>query len=496
MMRKYFILATGALAIGAGIGYSMATLAPGDEGNPQVEEKKREVLYYVAPMDKNFRRDVPGKSPMGMDLVPVFADEAMADEDALRISAAVVNNIGVRTERALKANLAREISTVGSIAINEERAAHVHVRTAGWIEKLYRKSVGEMVRKGELIFELYSPELVNAQAEFLQANRLKQEGMKKASRDRLRALGMVDHQINEVASSGEVKQLIEVRAPQNGVIIALNVGEGMHVKPSKTVFSLADLSEVWVQVDVFEGQSDWVHEGQIAAMTLPFLPGESWAGAVDYVYPIVDPVSRTVKVRLAFENADGRLKPNMYGEINIGAAPVMDVVSIPREALIRTGKIDRVVLALGEGRFRPAEVVAGREAGDRVEIKRGLRAGETVVVSGQFLLDSEASINSAFLRLLDAGADDMDAVDMEAEGENEEKPDTHTGMGTVNSISDSGTVNISHDVLQTLGWPEGTMDFAVAASVDLSVFEAGDTMHFELSEDDGGKFIITFAMKM
>ena len=494
-MRKYILPTLVALAVGAGIGYMFAPAGDQAASSGGGSPAEREILYYKAPMDKSFRSDKPGKSPMGMDLIPVYADEAAGNDDpnALKISGAVVNNIGVRTERAIRSDLSREISTVGFIAVDEERAAHVHVRTAGWIEKLYRKTVGETVEKDELIFELYSPELVNAQAEFLQALRLKQSSLSTASRERLKALGMVDHQINALAKSGKVKQLIEVRAPQAGVITALPVGEGMYVTPSKTVFSLADLNEVWVQVDVFEGQSDWVKEGQMASMTLPFLPGENWVGAVDYVYPIVDPISRTVKVRLAFSNADGRLKPNMYGEINIGASPLHNIVSIPREALIRTGKVDRVVIALGDGKYRPAEVVAGREAGDRVEIKRGLDAGEVVVTSGQFLLDSEASINSALLRLLDAGSNDMSDMDMPKPAAD---PQVHKGTGVIQSISDSGMVKIKHEAIESLGWAAMTMGFSATSDVDLSEFDTGDAVNFELRKDENGKLLIIRISKL
>jgi len=490
-MRKILITSIVALSVGAGVGHFMTKSRSSDTHN-QTSLSEKEILYWVAPMDKNFKSESPGKSPMGMDLVPVYeGEEAGADDpNALKISAAVVNNIGVRTEMAAKADLAREVDTVGYIAVDEDLSAHVHVRTAGWVEKLHRKAVGERVRKGELIFELYSPELVSAQNEFVQALRLEQASISRASRERLRALGMSVSQINLLEKSGEVKQLIEVRAPQEGIIVALNIGEGMHVNPSSTVFSLADLSKVWVKVDVFEGQSDWVKEGQAANMTLPFLPGENWTGKVDYVYPVLEAKSRTVQVRLEFENADGRLKPNMYGEISIQASPVSGVVTIPREALIRTGKTDRVILALEDNKFRPAEVLAGRESGDRIEIKEGLQDGETVVTSGQFLIDSEASLNSAFLRLLDAGSDTP------TQPTEDDNADVHHGVGTVNSISDSGTVNLTHQPILTLGWPAMTMDFGVASAVDLSVFSDGDMMHFELTRGEDGNYVITKASKM
>jgi len=406
-MRKTMNIAIAALMVGGGLGYGLSMLNGGGSdgsGGTPVSTDADKPLYWVAPMDPNYRRDEAGKSPMGMDLVPIYADTASGtDSEGLMISAAVANNIGIRTDIATISAMTREIDTVGFIVMDDNKTSHVHVRTAGWVEKLYRKSMGEQVKKGELIFELYSPELVNAQIEFVQALRLKQAGLINASRERLLALGMTSPQVSDLEASKKIKQRIEVRAPQDGVIMALAVGEGMHITPDTTVFSLADLSSVWVKVDVFEGQSEWVAQGQTAKMTLPFLPGETWEGKVDYVYPIVDAMSRTVQVRLAFNNADGRLKPNMYGEVNIGAAPLEGVITIPREALIRTGKADRVILSLGGGRYQPAEVIAGRESDDRVEIKRGLSAGETIITSGQFLIDSEASLKGAFLRMLDSG---------------------------------------------------------------------------------------------
>ncbi len=497
-MRKTILIVAAALTIGAGLGYGASMLGDVPETRTPEQSGEKDVSYWVAPMDPNYRRDEPGKSPMGMDLIPIYDDgEAGDDPNALKISAAVVNNIGVRTDVALVSDLSREINTVGFVTFDESKTSHVHVRSAGWVEKLYRKAVGEVVEKGEVIFELYSQELVNAQIEFLQSVRLSQQGLAGAARERLKAFGMTERQIATVQKNGEVQQRIEVLAPQNGVIVALEIGEGMHVTPGKTVFSLADLSTLWIKVDVFEGQSDWVNKGQPATMVLPFLPGETWEGTVDYVYPIVDPMSRTVQARLVFPNPDGRLKPNMYGEINIAASSVKDVVSIPREALIRTGKIDRVVLALGDGKYRPAEVIAGMESGDRVEIRQGLSAGEKVVTSGQFLIDSEASINSAFLRMLDAG-------EMENHAENEmnemiEMNDevlVHHGMGTVNSITVEGMVQITHEPIASLGWPSMTMNFAVAPEVDISVFTPGDRIHFELTKSADGPFLITTAVKM
>jgi Cu(I)/Ag(I) efflux system membrane fusion protein len=281
-----------------------------------------------------------------------------------------------------------------------------------------------------------------------------------------------------------------VFAPQDGVIMGLTVGEGMFVKPGQTVYSLADLSRVWIKADVFEAQAGQISAGQEAELSFPYMPGESWAGAVGYVYPEVDPQSRTVQVRLSFANVDGRLKPNMYGDVTIATDAEENALSIPKEALIRTGKTDRVILAVGEGRFRPAEVVAGAEVEERVIILKGLNEGEEVVTSGQFLIDSEASLNGAFLRMLDK----THAVDNESESE--QVAEVHHGMGTLDAVKDHETVTLTHDPIESLGWPAMTMDFKVAPSVDLSPFEIGDRIHFTIVRTEEGPFMITMAMKM
>lgn len=487
-MRKAYLFGAGGVALGLLIGLLVADV-PGDStGGTSSDEK--EILYWVAPMDANYRRNEPGKSPMGMDLVPVYAGEETGgdDENELQISASTVNNIGVRTAAAIVSDLNREIDTVGFVTIDETRTAHVHVRTSGWIDVLYRKAVGEPVKKGEPIFELYSPDLVSAQAEYLQALKLNNQPFLQAAEHRLRALGMTISEINTLKTSGKAKERIAVQAPQDGVIMALNVGEGMYVTPGQTVFSLADLSRIWVKAEIFEAQTGLVSVGQEAELTFPYLPGESWTGAVGYIYPEVDPKSRTVQVRLSFANTDGRLKPNMHGDIIIAADASEGALSIPREALIRTGKTDRVILALGDGRFRPAEVIAGAEIDDRVIILDGLSEGEDVVTSGQFLIDSEASLNGAFLRMLEA--DDSD------DGDDAEDETVHHGMGTVEAFKEDGKVTLTHDPIETLGWPSMTMDFMVAANVDLSPFELGDRMHFTIVRTDEGPFMITMALKM
>ena len=366
-------------------------------------EDQREILYWVAPMDPNYRRDQPGKSPMGMDLVPVYADAANRDAGTVSIDPAVVQNLGVRTAKVERGPLWRRIDTVGYVAFDERRISHIHLRTDGWIETLSVKSNGERVKQGDLLFELYSPDLVNAQEEYVQALRGNNDYLRQASRERLEALGVSTGQIRQIEKNRRASQRVKVYASQDGIVDSLNVREGMYVKPATEVMALADLSSVWLLVDIFERQSDWVAPGQPAEVRLGYLPGRVWEGEVEFVYPTIDPKTRTLQARLRFDNPDEALKPNMYATVNIYAGPKRDVLSIPREALIKTGSEQRVIVALGDGKFKPRKVTSGMESGDFVEITGGLNEGDRVVTSAQFLIDSEASLKASFTRMEDAG---------------------------------------------------------------------------------------------
>ena len=482
----------------------------GSESNGGKDE--REILYWKAPMDANYRRDEPGKSPMGMDLVPVYADESDAagdGEPSLRINPAVVNNIGVRTAAAARRDLSRRIETVGYVTADEERESVVTVRSEGWVEHLAVESLGARVRRGDLLFQFYSPMLVSAQSEYLQARRLGRPALTEAATERLRSLGMTQGQIEALAASGETQRRISVYAPQNGVITEMSVREGAQLMPGQTAMRLADLSSVWVIADVFESEAGSVEAGQSATMTLSTFPGETWSGEVDYVYPTADAEARTIRVRLRFPNSDGRLKPNMYANIRLRGAgeAAGGAVTVPEVALIRGSESDRVILALGGGRFRPAQVKAGISAGDRVEILSGLAAGERVVVSGQFLIDSEASLDAAMMRLDTPGFEGPDGesgtpANMSMENMEMAEPDmggmemkasgaTAEGIGTVNAIdAEAATVNLSHEPIPAIGWPAMRMDFAVGPDVALEGVETGEQVVFTL-EKTGDNYTIT-----
>ena len=359
--------------------------------------EENDILYWVAPMDPNYRRNQPGKSPMGMDLVPVYADGS--DGNTVTIAPEVVQNLGVRTAKSERSRLWRGIDTVGYVDYDESKVSHIHLRTEGWLERLYVESEGERVTRGQRLFDLYSPDLVNAQEEYVQALKIGNRDLAQASRDRLEALGIPADQIAKLEKTRRVQQTVAIYAPQDGVVATLPVREGMFVRPAMRVMSLADLSSVWLLAEVYERQADWVKVDQPAEVRLAYRPGQVWQGEVEYIYPSLDPKTRTLKVRLRFDNPEEALKPNMYANVRIFGGPRENIIVIPLEGLIRTGRAERVIIALGEGRFEAREVQAGIESGEWVEIARGLDDAEEVVISGQFLIDSEASLRASLMRM-------------------------------------------------------------------------------------------------
>lgn len=369
-------------------------------------EEEKEVLYWVAPMDSNYRRDKPGKSPMGMELIPFYAG---ADEDGstVSISPTVVQNLGVRTARAELTRLWRGIDTVGYVGYDESKVSHIHLRTEGWIEKLDVQSEGERVKKGDFLFDVYSPKLVNAQEELITALSSVNKGLIRATKERLKALGVSNSQIKQLQKNKKVKQRISIYAPQDGVVSDLPVREGMFVKPSQKVMTLGDLSSIWLLAEVFERQSQWVEVGQEAEVRLSYIPGKLWRGKVEYIYPSLDAKTRTLKVRLRFDNPGERLKPNMYANVKIYGGSKENTIVIPIEGLIRTGREERVIIALGEGKFEARSVRAGIESGNYVEILEGISEGDRIVTSGQFLIDSEASMRASLNRMSEVNEEDM-----------------------------------------------------------------------------------------
>jgi Cu(I)/Ag(I) efflux system membrane fusion protein len=483
MNRTSFMIA--ALALLAGVAAGMTGMALFRAEPASDVSGERDILYWVAPMDSSYRRDAPGKSPMGMDLIPVYAGEAPASEgaDIVRINPAVENNIGVRTARVQREDFHRHVATVGYVRPVDALTSAVDVRSEGWIEDLRVSTMGDVVAEGDLLFRMYSPELVAAQSEYLQARRVGRSQLVEAARARLIALGMTSGQIASVGRSGQPARLVDVHAARSGIVIDLSVREGEHVHPSATLMTIADLSSVWVVADVFEDEAQAVAVGLAVEMRSPAYPGRVWSGTVEYVYPTVDPQSRSVPVRMRFDNPQGDLRPGSFVNVVIKAQPRSGVLTVPREAVIRTGRSDRVILAEGEGRYRPARVVPGTLSEDRIEIVEGLAEGERVVVSSQFLIDSEASLQGALLRMSPPGAVDEDTP---------ASPQEVDGTGTVTSVmAGHGMIDLDHAPIPQIGWPAMTMPFRTVDGVDLSGLAAGDRVTFTLRETEGGDWLIS-----
>ncbi len=430
-------------------------------------------------MDPSYRRDGPGKSPMGMDLVPVYAEEG-ADTDAVQISASVEQSLGVRTSKAERRSLWRKVEATGYVGFDESRVSQINLRTEGWIERLLVKNEGERVKMGQLLFEFYSPQLVNAQKEYVQARRRNDTQMQTATEEKLLALGMVQADIQQLAKTLKVTNTVQVLAPQDGTVTSLNVREGIFVKPATEIMSLADLSSVWLRAGVFESQADWVMQSQSAEARLNYLPGEVFSGRVDYVYPVLDPKTRTLQVRLRFDNPDERMKPNMYARVTIFGKSHPGALSIPREALIRGQDSDRVVVALGRGKYTVHEVMSGIESGNWVEIVAGLEVGEEVVTSAQFLIDSEASLAGSIQRL------DAHSMSHGAAGQR-----AVFGNGIVKAVdTNARRIRISHGPIEALGWTPMTMEFDVLQGPDLESITIGQSVHFSLKQSEVGDYLI------
>jgi Cu(I)/Ag(I) efflux system membrane fusion protein len=473
------ILTLLALAAGIAIGSRMDGQIMGNFNVAEEAEPEKKILYWVAPMDPEFRKDKPGKSPMGMDLVPIY-EEMAGSGDAVTISPAIENNLGVRTEKAKVRPLWRRVEATGYVGFDETRISHINTRVQGWIVSLRVNSEGERVSKGDLLFELYSPELVNAQKEYLQA--LNRGGAKLlgGAEEKLRALGMILSEVEALAKRGTASENIKIIAPQDGVVASLSVREGMFIQPNTTIMSLADLASVWLQAEVFESQADWVAVGQAAEARLDYLPGSVFSGQVDYVYPVLDPTTRNLRVRLRFDNPNERLKPNMYARVSIYGRLKPHALSIPREALIRTPGRDRVVVAVGDGRFHVHEVMTGMESGEFVEILAGISEGDAIVTSAQFLIDSEASIAGSIKRL--------DSVSHLPE---EQKLEAVFGSGRVDAVDrEARRIRISHGPIEALGWPSMTMTFNVRPQVDLGQVETGQDIRFALLQEHAGEYVI------
>lgn len=448
-----------------------------------VAEDSDKPLYWVAPMDANYRRDQPGLSPMGMELVPVYAEDSSGDSSpgTITISPEVVNNLGVRIAPVLFSPLQNQIETVGYISFDQETVVDIHSRISGWVETLAVNTKGEYVEKGALLYEVYSPELVNAQEEFIAALKSGNRYLRSASQSKLQALGVQQGFIERLKGTKQVVQNVPVFAEKAGYVKELNIRQGMYIKPATKLISMGPLDQVWVTAEFFERQAHQVNVGDVAEMTLDYLPGSVWQGKVDYIYPALDKTTRTLQVRLRFDNPELLLKPDMFARLSVSTQPTKPMLNIPTTALITTGKQKRVVLSLGDGRYKSVAVTVGSSttgtgSADRTAILTGIYPEDWVVTSAQFLLDSESSISSDFMRMTPPMMGVVEEVWVAA---------------TVMEVDvDKRLVTLSHEAIREWQQSAMLMEIPVSEGVDINKLSQGDAIQVLLNGGNMSNLVV------
>ncbi|MBX3396761.1 MAG: efflux RND transporter periplasmic adaptor subunit [Phycisphaerae bacterium] len=387
-----------------------------DEGEPSGPQE-RKILYWRAPMDPSYVSDRPGKSPMGMDLVPVYSDEGeTVGGSIIRIDPVTIQNMGVRTTRVRRGPLVKTVRTVGRIDYDEQKLVFVDTKFEGWIEKLYVNETGQNVREGDPLFDVYSPDIYSAQVEYISAIRKlptlerstfhdaveDARRMVDAARLKLEYFDVPSQQIERLSEVLTPVKTVQIHSPADGIVADKMALEGMRIMPGMRLFTIADLSRVWVYVDIYEYQLPWVHVGQAATMTLPYIPHKAFRGEVTYIYPYLQKQTRVIKVRLEFPNPTLELKPDMYANVVLEGLLKDDAVLVPREGFIDSGMRKVAFVDRGKGKYQPRDIQVGVEGeGGAVEVLLGLEPGDVVVTSGQFLLDSESKLKEAVAKMME-----------------------------------------------------------------------------------------------
>ncbi|MEO6017871.1 MAG: efflux RND transporter periplasmic adaptor subunit [Polaromonas sp.] len=438
----------------------------------------RKILYYHDPMVPGNKFDKPAKSPfMDMMLVPVYADSD-SDQGKVTVSSRIQQNLGVRTAEVTEGTLSPQVSAVGSIAFNERDQAIVQARATGYVERLQVRATLDRVVKGQPLAELYVPEWVAVQEEFLSVRRM--QGQKlgplvDGARQRMRQAGMNDMQIQQLEASGKTQTRITIVAPISGVVVELMAREGMTVAPGATLFRINGLSTVWANAEVPESQAALLRPGTQVQARSPAVPGTTFEGKVQAILPEVNPGTRTLKARLELSNPGGKLVPGMSVQMQFMDTRAEKVLLVPTEAVIQTGKRTVVMLAEANGRFRPVNVEAGIDSGGQTEIRSGLQAGQRVVVSSQFLIDSEASLKGVEARL---------------NGDTSSQLVKHKGEAKVIAI-DKDSALLAHGELPTAGMGAMTMEFKAPANGMPGNIAKGDRVQFEFVMPKDGDLTLT-----
>lgn len=437
-------------------------------------QKGRKILYWQAPMDATEIYDHPGKSKMGMDLVPVYEDQ-VSGSGTVRIDPVTVQNMGVRVAPVNKISFRRSIRAVGRIEFNEEKIYIVSPKISGWIEKLYVDFTGKQVVKGQSLLEIYSPDLVTTQQEYLLALKNREmikntkfsgiregaESLLESSLQRLLYWDVPQTEIDRLTRSGKVQKTLTLNAPASGIVLHKNAVDGMFVKEGMDLYKIADISTIWIIASIYDNEAPWINEGQTAELDLPYNPGKSLYGKVSYIYPYLNEKSRTIDVRLEFPNPGYRLKPGMFANVKLNTPVIENAIVIPAEAVIRSGERNIVFVSSGEGRFEPREVSIGEE-GDNgmLRIKTGLLEGENIVISAQFLMDSESRLQEAIQKMLEQkanmgsneqiedGSTDVQKDENSPDYQDGEMPMNHTDhdMSSMNNQENEQSDHKSHDM--------------------------------------------------
>lgn len=456
------------------------------EGTSQPNGGQKKPLYWHDPMVPGQKFDKPGKSPfMDMQLVPVYGGDA-GDDGNVTISPRVQQNLGIRIAEVTKGSFATALSAVGSVAYNERDVALVQARSNGFVERLYVRAPLDPVKKGQALAELYVPDWVAAQEEFLTARRIQDRGMDglvSGARQRMRLAGMNDDQIRVIETSGKVHPRTTITAPTGGIVTELTAREGMTVMNGAPLFRINGLGTIWVNAEVPENVAAQVRPGNAVEARTPSLPGTVFKGKVSAILPDVNATTRTLKARIELANPSGQLVPGMFATLNFASAARNDVLLVPTEAVIQTGTRSVVMVARSGGKFMPVDVETGIESNGQTEIRKGLEAGQQVVVSGQFLIDSEASLKGTTTRMGDTAIPDTG------------KPiePTHHGAGKVEKIGKE-EITISHGPIASLQWGPMTMSFKLPPAGLPRNVDVGGAVDFAIRPLKDGAFeIVTIA---
>lgn len=464
--------------VAGGAGYGIAHLGGQHEPPVQSGDADRKPLYWYDPMVPSQHFDKPGKSPfMDMQLVPKYVDGSGSDVPGVRIDPSTSQTLGLRTVAVRRGELASSLTATGAIDFNQRDVAIVQARSAGFVQRVYGRAAGDVVGAGAPLADILVPEWGGAQAEFLAVRRTGNAALTQAARRRLTLLGMPSGTIASVERTGRPYNVVTISTPTGGVIKILDVRAGMTMTAGQTLAEVNGLDTVWLNAAVPEAIAGPLKPGQSVQATFAAFPGETLSGRVSAILPQAQADSRTLTVRIELPNRGGRLRPGMFATVLFGGS-AQPALLVPSEALIRTGKRTLVMLALDKGRYRPAEVQTGRESGDDTEILAGLSEGEKVIASGQFLIDSEASLSGVEARPIGA-ATPIAAAKPAATGA------LYETVGKIEQIT-ANSVTLSHEPVPAIGWPAMTMTFQLPDPKIARGLKTGDRVRFGFDRPPAG----------